>query len=95
MELMAEVRWENQGASEAAEAGTEDISRNGVLLTMPGCPEPETPITFTIFFPAQITGTSVELVGRGRVVRQGQAGKLGGIAAVIEEYELRTPVADA
>ena len=96
MELLAEVRWEGQaGTGEAADAKTSDISGNGLFLTMPACPGLETPITFTIFFPSEITGTPIELVGRGRVVRHAQVGKLSGIAAVIDEYELRTSEPDA
>ena len=93
-ELLAEVRWEDQaGSDEAAEARSSDVSE--VFSTMPDCPGLETPITFSVFFPAEITGTSIELVGRGLVIRHSQVGKLAGIAAVIDAYELRTSVPDA
>ncbi|HLW78231.1 MAG TPA: PilZ domain-containing protein [Terriglobia bacterium] len=96
LELLAEVRWEDQsGAAEPVGAKTSNISGNGLFLTLAAPPETDTPITFTVFFPPAFTGTRIELVGRGHVVRSDRTGPHCGIAAVIEDYEIRAAATDA
>ena len=66
-----------------------NISGNGVFLSLSVPLRPETPINFTLYLPPEITGTPIELVGQGRVVRGGGTGDLDGIAVIIDEYQLQ------
>lgn len=90
VELAAAVRWKGPaGNREQAKGKTLNISGNGVLLSVPVRLRPETPINFTVYLPPEITGTPIELVGQGRVVRGGRVGELDGIAVIIDEYQLQ------
>ena len=96
LELLARLRWEGQaGDYKESEGRTVNISGNGLFLTVPARLDPETPITFTLILPPEITNTPIELVGHGRVVRSGQAGEAEGIAAIIDDYQLRARGFDA
>ncbi len=89
LELLARLRWKGQaGDYREAEGRTANISGNGLFLTVPARLDPETPISFTVTFPPEITNTPIELVGQGRVVRSGQVGEPEGIAAIIDDYQL-------
>lgn len=96
LELAARLRWQDaSGQYEEAEGKTVNVSGNGLFLTTPAPLEPEMPFVFTVLLPRAITRTRVELVGQGRVVRRSAAGERQGIAAVIDDYQLRRRAASA
>lgn len=93
LELIVHVRWRDESGSYAeADGRTGDISGNGLFVSVPARLAPETPITFTVYLPRGITNTPIELVGQGRVVRSDQS---GGIAAIIDDYQLLPSQFDA
>jgi hypothetical protein len=90
VELPAKVRWKSgAGTRRQVEGKTGNISGNGLFLTVPVRPRRKTPVTVTVFLPAEITQTHLELLCQGRVVRWSQPGEVPGVGATIEDYELR------
>jgi hypothetical protein len=90
VELPAEVRWKSRsGNLRHAEGKTENISGSGLFLAVPVRPHLQTPITIRVPLPAEVTGVPVELVCHARVVRWSQPDELQGVAAIIDDYELR------
>jgi hypothetical protein len=65
------------------------MSGNGMLILSPVRLRHDTPITFTVTFPTDITKAFIRLHGRGRVVRQNPPGPIPAIGAIIDEYEIR------
>jgi hypothetical protein len=68
---------------------TVNIGPNGLFITIPRPLRPGKTITFTIRLPAELTKSPVELVCRGRVVRRRRTGKQQGIAAIIDDFQIR------
>jgi hypothetical protein len=90
VELPAEVRWKSRsGNLRQVEGKTGNISGTGLFLTVPVRPHLQTPITIRVSLPAEVTGVPVQLLCYGRVVRWSQADELPGVAAIIDDYELR------
>jgi PilZ domain len=87
LELPARVRWKGREGVEEAEGKTGNISGNGVFFIVSARLGPNTPITFSVQFPAEIAKASVELVGQGRIVRQSRPGEPSGVAAIIDDYQ--------
>ena len=73
------------------DATTEDISANGILFTGPNLPALNTRIEFTISMPAEVMGTSDDVMIHcvGRIVRRNNQGGEAHAAAIIDEYSLR------
>jgi hypothetical protein len=90
VELPAKVRWKSYtGNRRQVQGKTGNISGNGLFLTVPIRPRCQTPITVTVFLPAEVTQMPLELLCQGRVVRWNRPGELSGLGATIEDYELR------
>lgn len=90
VELPAQIRWKSRGGSyRQAEGKTENISGNGMLIALPTRLQIDTPITVTMVLPPVVSKVPVELECQGRVVRWNRPGELRGIAATIDDYELR------
>ncbi len=65
------------------------ISGNGVFVTVPLRPPRETPVTFTISLPIEITKVPLELHCQGRVVNYSQLGEGLGVGVTIDDYKFR------
>lgn len=90
MKLPVLICWKTaSGRYRKTQADTANLSGNGVLLLTPTRFLPYTPVRCRVFLPDAGTGVSLELVCRGRVVRHTGAGEEPGVAAIIDEYELR------
>jgi hypothetical protein len=90
VELPVHVQWRShRGSSLKAQGRTENISGNGLFITFPTKVRRNTPITFTVALPAEITQVPLELLCQGRVVRWNRPGELPGIGVIIDDYELR------
>jgi hypothetical protein len=90
LRLPAQVRWKARGRSVGrAQGRTEDISSSGLLVVIPNPLPLGTTINVTINLPVELTKVPVELSCLGRVVRKSRMGKGQGIAAVIEDFQLR------
>ena len=84
------VLWKTRsGRQRQVQAKTENVSGTGMFMMVPIRLRRETPISFTVILPPEITQVPVELVCRGRVVRSSRAGEPAGFGAIIDEYELR------
>ena len=90
LRLPAEVRWKARGRRAGrAQGKTEDISCSGLLVVIPKPLPLGTTINVTINLPIELTKVPVELSCLGRVVRKSRMGKGEGIAAIIEDFQLR------
>lgn len=90
LELPVQVRWKAPtGRLRQARGKTADMSGTGLYMVIPARLRPGKSLTFTIRLPEEITKVPTELVCRGQVVRQSRSGAFQGIAAIIEEYQLR------
>jgi len=90
LRLPAQVRWKAPGGSVGrAQGRTGDISSSGFLLVTPSPLPVGTTINVTINLPLELTKVPVELSCLGRVVRKSRRGENQGIAAIIEDFELR------
>ncbi len=91
LELPVHVRWQSRAGNCRQMRGTTgNISGNGLFMTVPIQLRCKTPITFTVFLPAEITRVSLELLCQGRVVRRNPPGEVPGIGAIIDDYQIRT-----
>jgi hypothetical protein len=92
LRLPARVRWKAPGGSVGrAQGKTGDVSSSGLLVELPTALPVGTTINVTINLPVALTKVPVELSCVGRVVRKNRRGKIQGIAAIIEDFELRAP----
>ena len=89
LRLPAQVRWRAGGSVGRAQGKTGDVSSSGLLVDMPSPLPVGTTINVTINLPIELTKVPVELSCLGRVVRKSRKGKNQGIAAIIEDFELR------
>ncbi len=90
LELAAKVTWKGRaGSVRQVQGKTENISGNGLFMAMPTRLRIDTPIIVTITIPARVTKVPLRLLCEGRVVRWSRAGELRGIAATIDDYDLR------
>ena len=84
------VLWTTRsGKQRQIKAETEDVSGTGMFMKVPVRLRPETPITFKITLPTELTRVPVELVCQGRVVRASRAGEPPSFGAIIDDYEIR------
>lgn len=90
LKLPVHVRWKAPtGRPKQAQGKTANLSGNGLFITMPTRLRPGTQVTFSVQLPAEVTRVPMELICQGQVVRQRRSGSLRGIAAIIEDYQLR------
>jgi len=90
VQLAIEVRWKSSAGGYRKITGkTDNISGNGMFMAVPVRLRRETPISITVSLPEEVTRVPLELRCHGRVVRWSKAGERAGIAATIDQYELR------
>jgi hypothetical protein len=90
LQLPVHVRWRaSTGRRKQAEGRTANLSGNGLFITIPARLRPGTHVTFSVQLPAEVTKVPTELICQGQVVRQRRSGPVRGIAAIIDDYELR------
>lgn len=89
LELPVYVRWKSPDHGyQEAQGKTGSISGNGLLMSISVRLPRQTPITFSIPLPAQLTQTPMELLCQGRVIRGFQKAGNSRISAVIDDYNL-------
>jgi hypothetical protein len=90
VELPVSLRWRTPGGAERRIRGkTENVSGAGLFVVAPVRLRRETPISFTVILPPEVTRVPIELACQGRVVRSSRAGERSGFGAIIDDYELR------
>jgi len=90
LKLPVHVRWKAPtGKRQQAQGKTANLSGNGLFITIPARLRLGTHITFSVQLPAEVTRVPMELICQGQVVRQRRSGSLRGIAAIIDDYQLR------
>ncbi|MBZ5546221.1 MAG: PilZ domain-containing protein [Acidobacteriia bacterium] len=90
MQLPVHVRWKAAtGKRQQAQGRTANLSGNGLFITIPARLRLGTQVTFSVQLPAEVTRVPMELICRGEVVRQRRKGSQRGIAAIIDDYQLR------
>jgi hypothetical protein len=90
MELPVEIRWKSRaGSQKQAKGKTGNISGSGLFIEIPIRLQRATSVKIKVILPPEVTKVPLELLCEGRVVRWNQDGKVQGLGAVIDEYELR------
>ena len=90
IEFPVEIQWRSPaGKLRQARGESGDISGSGLFVKIPTRPRRATSITIRIMLPPGVTHVPVELFCKGRVIRWNRHGQVQGLAAVIDEYELR------
>ena len=90
MELPVEIRWKSRGGSlKQAMGKTGNISGSGLFIEIATRLNRATSVMIKVTLPREVTQVPLELLCQGRVVRWNQRGKVQGLGAVIDEYELR------
>jgi hypothetical protein len=90
MELPVEIRWKSPGGGQKQAMGkTGNISGTGLFIEIPIRLQRATIVRIKVVLPREGDHVPLELLCEGRVVRWNQRGKVQGMAAVIDSYELR------
>jgi hypothetical protein len=90
VELPVSLRWRTPAGAERQMRGkTENVSGAGLFVVAPVRLRRETPISFTVLLPQEVTRVPIELACQGRVVRSSRVGEVPGFGAIIDKYELR------
>jgi hypothetical protein len=90
MELPVEIRWKSRaGGTKQAKGKTGNISGSGLFIEIPVRLQRATSVKIKVMLPREVTKVPLELLCQGRIVRWNQDGKVQGLGAVIDEYELR------
>ena len=90
VELPVSLRWRTPGGTERQIRGkTDNVSGAGLFVITTVRLRRETPISFTVILPQEVTRIPIELACQGRVVRSSRAGERVGFGAIIDDYELR------
>ena len=90
LELPVQIRWKTTtGAEHVYDGMTLNISGNGMFLDGPASLRHDTPISFTVFLPPDLTRVPMRIDGRGRVVRSNGGVAARGIGAIIDDYRIR------
>jgi hypothetical protein len=88
--LPVSLRWRTPAGAERQIRGkTENVSGAGLFVVAPVRLRRETPISFTVLLPQEVTRVPIELACQGRVVRSSRVGEVSGFGAIIDKYELR------
>lgn len=89
LKLPVEITWKTRaGAEKQAVGKTHNISGSGLFIKMPVRLQRATSVTIRIVLPRSGAQGPLELLCEGRVVRWNQRGKVQGLGAVIDSYEL-------
>ena len=90
VELPVSLRWRTpRGAERQIRGKTENVSGTGLFVVAPVRLRRETPISFTVILPLEVTRVPIELACQGRVVRSSRVGGRVGFGVIIDDYELR------
>jgi hypothetical protein len=90
MDLPVEIQWKTRaGSPKKAQGKTGNISGSGLFIETPIRLQRATSVRIKVMLPREVTKVPLELLCEGRVVRWDQHGKVQGVGAVIDEYELR------
>ena len=90
MELPVEISWKSRSGGEKQATGkTDNISGSGLFIEIPVRLQRATSVTIKVVLPREGAQGPIELLCEGRVVRWNQRGKVQGLGAVIDSYELR------
>ena len=90
MKVPVEIWWKSRtGSKRKAKGKVGDISGSGLFIEGPIHLPRETSIMIKVQLPREGTRVPLELVCQGRVVRGNPSGKTLGVAALIDDYELR------
>lgn len=91
VELPVQIRWTSRtGIEQYVEGRTSSMSGNGLFIATAIRLQHDTPISFTVSLPAEITKVPMQLQCEGRVIRQQKGGATLGIGVVIDDYRLAT-----
>jgi len=89
LELPVQIRWKSPaGIERFAQGKTGSMSGNGLLILAPVRLPKDTPISFEVLLPVEITRVPVQLLCKGRVVRQLRSGAPAGLGVVLDDYRL-------
>ena len=89
LELPVQVRWKSPaGIERFAQGKTGCMSGNGLLILAPVRLRKDTLISFEVSLPLEITRVPVQLLCKGRVVRQHRSGATAGLGVVLDDYRL-------
>jgi len=87
VELPVLMRWKSRaGIERLAQGKTASMSGNGLFIVAPVRLRRDTPISFTVVLPAEITHVPMQLQCAGRVIRQRRTGTPAGLGVVIDDY---------
>lgn len=90
LELPVRIWWKtNGGEAHEAKGITGNISANGIFVTGRRRLRRRAPISFRVDLPSEVTRIPVQLLGQGRIVRYSGPGEVPGMAAIIDDYEIR------
>ena len=90
VELPISLWWRTpKGAERQIRGKTENVSGAGLYVVTSVRLRRETPISFTVILPLEVTRVPIELACQGRVVRSSRPGELSGFGAIIDDYVLR------
>jgi len=89
LELPVHLEWQTARGLQRLDGTTRNISGNGIFVTIRRRIRNRAPISFRLDLPPEVTGAPVQLLGHGRVVRNTGSVEAPGIAAIIDEYEIR------
>ena len=90
MEIPVEIWWKSRAGTRKQGMGkTGNISGSGLFIQFPVRLQRATSVTIKLKLPTEENQVPVELLCQGRIVRWNHEGRVQGIGAVIDEYELR------
>jgi hypothetical protein len=93
MELPVEIQWKGpRGSQKQAVGRVGNISGNGLFIEIPIRLQRGTSVRIKLILPRGDAQAPLELLCQGRVVRWNERGKVQGVGAVIDQYELRPVV---
>ena len=89
--LPAKVQWKSPaGKVHQAKGKTLTVSGNGLFMSVPVRIRQNTHISVTLALPLKLTKVPVELRCNARVVRLDPHGRMLGIGAIIDDYQITT-----
>jgi PilZ domain len=89
VELPVHIRWKSPaGIDRFANGKTRSISGTGLLILAPVRLRSDTPISFEVSLPVEITRVPVRLQCKGRVIRQQGSGAPAGLGVVLDDYRI-------
>jgi len=90
LKLPVEIQWKSPaGRLRKATGKIRDISSSGIFIDIPVRVPPATSISIKMVLPVKVAGVPLKLLCKGRVVRRNQDGQAQGVAATIDDYDVR------